>query len=271
MNDLFIRYANEISETKKGARWEVVRLNMFARFALAEVKLVDLRREHLEIYISERLKSVEPSSVNRELNLISHCLTQARRWRLMSHNPMDDLRRPKDPPPRDRMFSQAEIDALLTVLDYDSGPVVLSRQRVALALLFAFETAMRAGEICSIVAKHINLNECTVHLPKTKNGLPRTVPLSPKAIELLKRFEPWGDNPVFGLKSGVLSTIFTSAVKKAGIENLTFHDSRHEATTRLAKTFDVLQLARITGHKDLKQLMTYYNETAANLAKKFSF
>lgn len=84
--DVFKRYAEEISEKKKGAQWEIVRLKMFERFPIAKVRLVDLRREHFESYIVARSQSVKQSSINRELNLISHSLTQARRWRLMTHN-----------------------------------------------------------------------------------------------------------------------------------------------------------------------------------------
>lgn len=114
--DVFDRYANEVSETKKGTQWEVVRLKMFARFSISAVRLVDLRRENFEHCMVERLASVKSSSVNRELNLMSHCLTQARRWRLMSHNPMDDLKRPKDPAHRDRRVSDSEIEAVLLAL-----------------------------------------------------------------------------------------------------------------------------------------------------------
>lgn len=55
--DVFKKYAEEISETKKGAQWEIVRLKMFERFSISKVRLVDLRREHFEHYIIERSKS----------------------------------------------------------------------------------------------------------------------------------------------------------------------------------------------------------------------
>jgi integrase len=71
---------------------------------------------------------------------------------------------------------------------------------------------------------------------------------------------------VFGLASGVLSSLFKRGTERAGVAGLTFHDSRHEAITRLAKKLDVLKLARMVGHRDIKQLMTYYNETAAEIA-----
>lgn len=268
--DVFERYAAEVSELKKGAHWEIVRLKMFARFSIASVRLVDLRREHFEHYIVERMASVKSSSVNRELNLMSHCLTQARRWRLMTHNPMEDLKRPKDPAHRDRRISDREIETVLLALNYaEDAPVLQQQQKVAVAFLLAIESGMRAGEICSLKAKNVDLVQQTAYLPDTKNGRPRTVPLSKEAVRLLRRVEPWcDDGSIFGLSSGALSTLFKRGVSKTHIEDLTFHDTRHEAITRLAKKLDVLDLARMVGHRDIKQLLTYYNKSAIELASQ---
>jgi integrase len=268
LGDVFLRYADEVSEHKKGAQWEIVRLKMFGRDEVSAVPVIELRREHFEAWRDRRLLSVAAASVNRELNLISHCLTQARRWRLMEHNPLTDLKRPKNPPHRDRRIFEHEKLALLIALNYaDEYPVVQQQQRVAVAFLFAIETAMRAGEICALEPRFIDLAERTAHLPDTKNGLPRTVPLSRAAVALLEKLQPWPeDGGVFGLASGVLSSLFKRGTERAGIDGLTFHDTRHEAITRLAKKLDVLQLARMVGHRDIKQLMTYYNATAAEIA-----
>ena len=268
MLDVFKRYAEEISETKKGAQWEIVRLKMFERFSISKVRLVDLRREHFESYIVERSKTVKPSSIDRELNLISHSLTQARRWRLMTHNPLEDLKRPKDPPHRERRISQGEIDTILVALNYDERfAVIQQQQKVAVSFLFAIETAMRAGEICSLQGRYVDFERRTVFLPDTKNGYSRSVPLSPEAIRLLKRIDPWcDDGTVFGMASSTLSTLYKRAVNRTAIEDLTFHDTRHEAITRLAGRLDVLDLARMVGHRDIKQLLTYYNRTAEELA-----
>lgn len=270
LGHVFERYANEISETKKGAQWEIVRLKMFARFVIANVLVIDLRREHFEHYIVERMTTVKSSSVNRELNLISHCLTQARRWRLMSHNPMGDLKRPKDPAHRDRRINQREIDTVLASLNYgEEAPVIQQQQKVAVAFLLAIESGMRAGEICGLLAENVNLVDQTAFLPDTKNGRARSVPLSKEAVRLLRRVEPWSEGgSVFGLASGALSTLFKRGVSKTDIVDLTFHDTRHEAITRLAKKLDVLDLARMVGHRDIKQLLTYYNKSAKELASQ---
>ena len=68
------------------------------------------------------------------------------------------------------------------------------------------------------------------------------------------------------MASSTLSTLYKRAVDRTEIEDLTFHDTRHEAIARLADKLDVLDLARMVGHRDIKQLMTYYNKSAAELA-----
>lgn len=271
---VFVRYEAEISEHKKGARWEQIRFRAWRDLPLSRVRLIDLRREHIEDYIAQRLRGdstqpgVKSSTVNRELNLLSHCLTQARRWRLMAHNPMDDLQRPRNPPHRDRRVLPREQEAILLALGYsETVPVKTQMQRAASCFLFALETAMRAGEICGLLPEHIDLDARTAYLPDTKNGYARSVPLSTEALRILKRQEPWlPGKPIFRLSAGTLSSLFKRGTDRSGVEGLTFHDSRHEAITRLAKKLDVLDLARMVGHRDIKQLMTYYNKTAAELA-----
>jgi integrase len=135
------------------------------------------------------------------------------------------------------------------------------QQRVAVAFLFAIETAMRAGEICSLQAGDVNGR--VARLKMTKNGLPRSVPLSLRAVELWQMV-PDG----FGITTETLDVLFRKARAKTGIEGLTFHDSRHEAITRLAAKLNVLDLARMVGHRDIKQLQTYYNATAEDIAEK---
>ena len=73
---------------------------------------------------------------------------------------------------------------------------------------------------------------------------------------------------VFGISTASLDALFRKARSKAGVEDLTFHDARHEAITRLAKVFDVLELARIVGHRDLQMLLVYYNPSAEDLSGK---
>jgi len=71
---------------------------------------------------------------------------------------------------------------------------------------------------------------------------------------------------VFTVNLANADALFRRVRDRLGIENLHFHDTRHEATTRLARKLDVLDLARMTGHRDPRSLMVYYNATASEVA-----
>ena len=268
--EAFDRYLIEVSAHKDGERWERIRLQAISaqvvnRQAFGKMLLVDITPDFLGQWRDMRLKTVSGSTVNRELNLLSHVFTTARReWKWLEESPTTDLRRPKESPHRDRRISQDEIDRICFTLGY-AEEVETKSQAVAAIFLFAIETAMRAGEICGLTWDRIA--PTVAHLPKTKNGTKRDVPLSPRAAEILAQLSK--DNTTcFGVSSASLDALFRKAKKSALIEGMTFHDSRHEAITRLAKKLNVLELARMVGHKDLKELQTYYNETAEEIAKK---
>jgi integrase len=62
---------------------------------------------------------------------------------------------------------------------------------------------------------------------------------------------------------------FVDACKRAGIENLHFHDLRHTATSRLSEKLpNVIELAAVTGHQTLQMLKRYYHPKAEVLALK---
>lgn len=260
LGEAFDRYAREVSPTKRGARWEMIRLEMLGKDNLAKIQICDLSSQDFADWRDRRLRQVAPASVRREMVLMSGVMTIARReWGLIQSNPLSDVRKPANARPRDRLVSDAEIDALISVVG-KNGSV---RWRAVQAFRFAIETAMRAGEICNLYPADID--GPVAHLPQTKNGTSRNVPLSTKALQLLAEL-PETDGPCFDLTTRQLDSVFRSAKKLAKIEGLRFHDSRHEAITRLAKKLKVLDLARMTGHQNLNELMTYYNESAADLA-----
>jgi integrase len=78
-----------------------------------------------------------------------------------------------------------------------------------------------------------------------------------------------GRGMFFTVSSASLDALFRKARDRLLLEDLHFHDSRAEALTRLARKVDVMTLARISGHKDLRTLMeTYYRESASDIAAR---
>lgn len=262
---LLERYRDEVSVTKRGARWETLRIGLLLRDEIAKVRLPVLSSIHFADWRDRRLKQVSPASVLREWTLLNHALGIAiREWQWLTENPMKPVRRPPSPRSRDRRISQDEIDRLCFALGYDkAGKPETATARVGAAFLFAIETAMRAGEIAGIHPGHIR--GTVVDLPITKNGSARSVPLSTEARRILDQL-PQTEGPVFGLTTAQIDALFRKAKGKALIQDLHFHDTRHEAITRLSKKLDVLDLARMVGIRDLRILMVYYNAKAEEIA-----
>ena len=271
LNDLANLYLRDETPKKRSARSERNRIRRYrTQFpALFEKPLGDIKRLDIEAMVDERLGEIKPSSINRDLNIFCAMFSHARRLEWMTHSPVDNLRRPKNPPARDRRITQQEIDEMLQALDYAEGhPVTLQRHKVAIAFLLAIETAMRCGEMCQIRWADVHLDERWLFLrhENTKTMQPRKIPLSSEAVRLINRL-PRDGGLMLGVSAAVLSTLFRRyRDTRTDIVDLQFHDTRHEATTRLAGKINVLDLARVTGHKNLNELMTYYNRDARELA-----
>jgi len=265
LSQAYDRYAKEISPTHKGARWEEIRLEKLKRDDLANIVLTDLTTQDLQDWIDRQ--EISGSSIRREFNLISATLTAARKkWKWLTHEPQRDVSLPKANPSRDRLLVGDELSRILLALDY-SGEVITKRHQIAAACLLAVETAMRQGEIWGLEWDRVFIKEQYVSLPDTKNGTKRNVPLSKRAIELLKSI-PTKTGRVFTVNQASAGVTFRRACDLAEVKNFNFHDFRHEGITRLAKKLSVLELARMVGHKDLRSLQTYYNATATELASK---
>ncbi|RXV61222.1 site-specific integrase [Roseovarius sp. A46] len=264
LSSLFDRYAREVSPQKRGHRWEEIRLQRMAR-EIGHLRLGDMEARDVAAWRDARLRDVAPGSVRREMGLLSSVLRQAREeWGLMRDNPMKGVRKPAEPAPRDRLPSDHEIERMARVAGDDLSTLTA---RTFHAFRFACETAMRAGEIVGLTWDHLDLDTRVAHLAKTKNGYPRDVPMSKAAVALLRAL-PKRD-PVFGLSSQQLDVLFRKIKDKAQVEGLTFHDSRAHALTKLSRKVDVLTLAKISGHRDLRILSnTYYRETAGDIAKR---
>ena len=269
VRQLLDRYADEVSPSKGGARWEQIRLRKIAKEL--PVRVAELDAAMLAEWRNARLKQVSASSVNRELNLISAVFTHAiKEWRLpMSVNPAHGIKWPKKPEPRRRRVSDDERAAIMAALGWDGMTApVLTKQWVAWSFALALETMMRQGEILKLTWRHVHARHC--HLPRTKNGTARDVPLSRVAVGLFTMLDQGADdNAVVPVDAGTLGVYFRRACRAAGVEDLHFHDARREALTRAAKKLtNPLELARASGHKGIGVLMGYYRPDVGELADK---
>lgn len=271
--DLLDRYLQEITPTKRGERPERLRIERIKRDAVAAVKLADLLPDHFANWRDRRMKEVSNASVIREFTTLSHaCAVAVKEWRWLRENPLASVRRPPENPPRSRLIEQEEIDRIMQVCGSD---LTTHTGRVGAAFLFAIETAMRAGEICDLKWEHVH--ERHVHIRQrrddgslaTKNGLARDVPTSNAAREILGRLgDAIGrDGYCFSIAPSTLDALFRKARDRALVQGITFHDTRALALTRLSKILNIMQLAKVSGHRDLSILQnTYYREDVNDIA-----
>ncbi len=268
-SDACNRYAETVSPTKKGERWEKVRLKALGRdLLLSDMDIATIENRHIAKWRDLRLKDVSPGTVLREMNLMRSMFQVAiRDWGWLKRNPMDGVIRPPAPKHRDRRVNDDEVEQIIHSLGYVDGMAIETKsQQIAIAFLFALETAMRVGEILSLTWDRVFVDQRYVRLVDTKNGDTREVPLSRRAVELLNILRTIDDVSCFTVTTASADALFRKARRRAGIEDLHFHDTRHEALTRLANKLSVLELARMVGHRDPRSLMIYYNATATELA-----
>lgn len=266
VDDALKEYGKRVTIHKATNEWEQRRLIWLSKTWLADLKLSEINTSHTALWRDERIKDVSGSTVNRDFNLLSHVFNKCiKEWRWMEVNPCKGIERPKHNLPRERRVSKDEIKKLRYTLDYKTDTVPKNlRQLTANSWLISLETAMRLGEVNSISDDSFFSESSYVQLVKTKNGTNRKAVCNERAVELIKlRLQ----SSVIS-KSHNISKCFENAVSRASVDDMTYHDSRHEGITRLAQKLDILDLARTVGIKNLKQLMIYYNATPEEIAAK---
>lgn len=264
------RYLDDVATKRKGYKWERDRLLKFKRdnprLILKPLKVITT--DDFVIWRDKREKQIQGASVRREGNLLSGIFSIARReWKWINDNPFADLRLPTKPKPRDRRISSDEIERLCLSASYTpySKPET-STQQIMAAFLLAIETGMRQGELLKIRWQDVYLSQRYIALYDTKNNDDRHVPLSSNAIKLIESLRGVGDEKLFTVSSGSFSQLFRKLRNRCEITDLHFHDTRHEACTRLAKKIPMEDLARTLGHRRLDSVMIYYNATATEIA-----
>jgi integrase len=282
---LFARYRTEVSPTKRGGDIEASRLLAFGRDPIAKLNATIVQTNHVEAWLARRRTAgVSGSTMNRELNLMSHVFAKARQsWSVRIENPVSDVDRPEHAKPRERRIGEDELEAICAASESSELRPVLR-----LAVL----TAMRRGEILGMRWEHVDLTTRIVELQLTKNGEARRVPLPEEAVQIISAVPRPVDDQGKVVKTGriftsephSLSTAMRRARKRArdryvaqciedGIDadpkyllNVRLHDGRHEATSRLVEGgADQMTTAKILGHKSLVMTMRYFNPSDEHL------
>lgn len=274
VKDLIVRYRDEITIKKRSADTETYLINAFLRQPIANLTLAQITSAHFTTYRDKRLREVKPGTVNRELSIIKHVFDIAmQEWDIPSReNPLAKLKKMKVSNARNRRISDDEFKAL-------QEAAIKSRNAQIMPLVsFAVATGMRRGEIMRLRWDEIDFATRTLHIPITKNGHPRSIPLSSEAITVLhkiqdrekeEREEGRDAEYVFPFSDNAAKLAWQRLVNRAKIKDLHFHDLRHEAISRFfERGLSVPEVALISGHRDFRMLFRYTHLKAEDVAQK---
>ena len=262
LGELFDQYNKEVAPLHRSKTTGFMIASLKSK--LGTIRIDAFNARDLADWRDKRLKEVKAASVVRELNTLSALLNHARKeWCIQIGNPVSDIKRPAVGVSRTRRLLDGEESKLLSAL-----PAVYKN-----IIRFALATAMRRGEVLSLLWSNVNLEARVAVLPMTKNGEIRRVPLSNEAIEILKDQKIANvqniAGKVFDVKPISLDKAWRRVCRKTGIGGLHFHDLRHEAISRLFEIgLNPMEVSSISGHKTLQMLKRYTHLKAEDLAKR---
>lgn len=252
LGDAVDHYIKTVSSTKRNPAWERRKFGyILAHFG--DVPIASIDSDTIGRWRDKRLETVSGSTVQREANLLRHLFTLAcDEWRWIDRNPFKGVRLPKENPPRHQIWTWPLIRRVLRA----------DRKGKTAEAIHAFHIALHTGlRLSEVIASQFDAASRVITLERTKTGGRVTVPVTRRAAKVL----PWSGT----VGANEASVLFSRLCRELLIGGLTFHDARGTALTLLSRRVDVLTLARISRHKDLKILLSsYYRESSAAIAAR---
>ncbi len=264
LRDLLRRYRDSITVKKRWASNERYQVEALMRERFASQEIANFNPASLAAYRDKRAAKFSASTVNHELQILSHTFKLAtQEWGYVVPNPVANIRRVKADRSRDRRLSDAELAEIRIAAARCRNKTVMP------VVLFALETGMRRGEILNVEWPHVDWEKRTLSIPLTKTDVPRTIPLSTSAIAILKNQRD--KRRPFGITVQAFRLSWERLLRRTTIKDLHFHDLRHEAISRFfERGLSVPEVALISGHRDYRMLARYTHLRAEDVAKKIA-
>lgn len=254
------KYLTTVASGKAtGAKeWEERRLAEIAMHFGEHAPLSSITSVKLGEWRDVRMETVSGSTVQRQFSVLRSLFrTATEEWKVLTVNPCKGVRMPDHNPPRHQVWTWPLIRRVLQAQNRNEREVETIR-----AFHIALHTGMRLNEILRAqVAGKVATLERDKNSKKVSQ--PVKVPLARKGAALFSKYPP------FTISPAIASATFSDMTDELLIDGLTFHDARASALTWLSRRMDVMTLARISRHKNMKTLMdTYYRETAEQIAAR---
>ena len=264
--DLLNRYEKEVTPSKRGAPQEKYRLAVINADKIATLNVKSITAVEIAGFRDRRLAKVKQITVLHDLCTLSAVFEHARlEWSYPITNPVKGIRKPAMGKGRDRRLNGNEEERLLAELQHCRSSWIKP------LFQFSIETACRRSEALKLKWADVDLAKRIAVLRGTKNGDTRVIPLSGKALRLLSALPRDLKGNVFPVPMPTVRSAFECACKRANIEDLRWHDLRHEAVSRLHELgLSTVEVASISGHKTLACLARYSHMKVERLAGKLA-
>tara|TARA_R100001594_G_scaffold92680_2_gene126997 strand:+ start:415 stop:1422 length:1008 start_codon:yes stop_codon:yes gene_type:complete len=270
------RHLTDKMRAVKAPKKERSRYNTICKSKIVERFLSDLTPSHFADYRDQRIKDgAAAATVIRELSFMSVAITKAIKiyncW--IPEHPIKNSIRPKEAAPRNRRLEDNEYERLK---EYCKGAPKFKKPNPYWcdAIDFTIESALRLNELLSLRWKNVSMDNKTMKIEAkhTKTNTERIVPLTPKAILVLKRIPRSIDGRVFPMSINNFNRGWRSICKNADITGLRWHDLRREACSRLLESgLSISEVQLFTGHKTVSlMLKTYSAHNPVTVAKKLN-
>jgi integrase len=246
LGQLVQRYIDVVSPRKRTKDTEQTVLRAFLRHRICTKTLAQLGVSDFVAYRDERLILIKPSSLKRSLVPIRHLFEVARdEWGYpIKSNPLAKLKIAESDSRRERRLRSGELDRLLEAASSCRNKLMKP------LILFALATGMRRGEMLGLRMQHLDLERRTIFIPQSKNGHSRTLPLMNEALVALQGHLPAKDH-IFPVSPNAVRLSWEHLRARAGLDDLHFHDLRHEAISRLFELgLSIPEVVLISGHRD---------------------
>ena len=272
--ELIKQYRVTVTPRKRSAETEDLRLCRMQQDPIADTKLIDLAPREFAAYRDRRLRVVKPGTVRRELYLFANMIDVAtKEWGYpFASNAVRQVSFPIANDARDRRLEDGEAAALREAL------AICRNAFIAPIVELAIETGLRRREVLELAWGNVDLERRIAFIPLTKTGQPRTIPLTERAAAVIRGLhyerrndgEP-KDERLFPITLNSFKQAWKRVQKRSGLDDLRFHDLRHEALSRFCELgLTIPELAVISGHKDPRMLFRYTHLRADDLARKLA-
>jgi integrase len=274
------RYRREVAAKKRHPAQEYGRIDRWLRSDLCYRTLANLKGADFARYRDQRrAQGRAENTIRLELQLVSHLYEIARKeWGMEGlMNPLKNIRKPSVSTARDRRLEPGEYEKIRAAL-MGSGNTF-----AAPAFELAIETSLRQGVLFDLQWAWTDLQQRLIRIPASarsaeNKGVPAVLPLSTKAHAVLLSLHPRDESgalqkepsgPILDTTPNAVRCIWKRVLPQLKIDNLRWHDLRHEAASRLfEKGLNPFEVASITGHKSMQMLKRYTHLKPESLLAK---